>query len=227
MEIADSLIKSGGIDVLVIDSVAALVPRAELEGDMGDSLPGLQARLMSQALRKLTSSIAQSNTLVVFINQLRMKIGVMFGSPETTTGGNALKFYSSVRLDIRRIGAIKEKDLDIVFSFLSDFESKGQFLPIEIQSEVNFRKEYETNGFITEKASRYVLVSKDEEVIGLTWVFTSVPYFDAVEIGYHVFDKSSRNKGYATEAVNALVNYLFESKQLNRIEIRIDRKSVV
>ena len=110
LEIADSLIKSGGIDVLVIDSVAALVPRAELEGDMGDSLPGLQARLMSQALRKLTSSIAQSNTLVVFINQLRMKIGVMFGSPETTTGGNALKFYSSVRMDIRRIGAIKEKE---------------------------------------------------------------------------------------------------------------------
>ena len=110
LEIADSLIKSGGIDVLVIDSVAALVPRGELEGDMGDSLPGLQARLMSQALRKLTSSISQSNTLVVFINQLRMKIGVMFGSPETTTGGNALKFYSSVRLDIRRIGAIKDKD---------------------------------------------------------------------------------------------------------------------
>ena len=110
LEIADSLIKSGGIDVLVIDSVAALVPRAELEGDMGDSLPGLQARLMSQALRKLTSSIAQSNTLVVFINQLRMKIGVMFGSPETTTGGIALKFYSSVRLDIRRIGAIKDKE---------------------------------------------------------------------------------------------------------------------
>ena len=110
LEIADSLIKSGGIDVLIIDSVAALVPRAELEGDMGDSLPGLQARLMSQALRKLTSSIAQSNTLVVFINQLRMKIGVMFGSPETTTGGNALKFYSSVRLDIRRIGSVKEGD---------------------------------------------------------------------------------------------------------------------
>jgi len=110
LEIADSLIKSGGIDVLIIDSVAALVPRAELEGDMGDSLPGLQARLMSQALRKLTSSIAQSNTLVVFINQLRMKIGVMFGSPETTTGGNALKFYSSVRMDIRRIGAIKDKE---------------------------------------------------------------------------------------------------------------------
>jgi recombination protein RecA len=95
---------------LVIDSVAALVPRAELEGEMGDSLPGLQARLMSQALRKLTSSISKTNTMVVFINQLRMKIGVMFGSPETTTGGNALKFYSSVRLDIRRIGAIKDKD---------------------------------------------------------------------------------------------------------------------
>tara|TARA_B100001123_G_C15307176_1_gene1023082 strand:+ start:782 stop:1891 length:1110 start_codon:yes stop_codon:yes gene_type:complete len=110
LEITDTLVKSGGLDVLVVDSVAALVPRAELEGEMGDSLPGLQARLMSQALRKLTSSISRSNTLVIFINQLRMKIGVMFGSPETTTGGNALKFYSSVRMDIRRIGAIKEKD---------------------------------------------------------------------------------------------------------------------
>ena len=110
LEIADTLVKSEGIDLLVIDSVAALVPRAELEGEMGDSLPGLQARLMSQALRKLTSSISKTNTMVVFINQLRMKSGVMFGSPETTTGGNALKFYSSVRLDIRRIGAIKDKD---------------------------------------------------------------------------------------------------------------------
>ena len=110
LEIADTLVKSEGIDLLVIDSVAALVPRAELEGEMGDSLPGLQARLMSQALRKLTSSISKTNTMVIFINQLRMKIGVMFGSPETTTGGNALKFYSSVRLDIRRIGAIKDKD---------------------------------------------------------------------------------------------------------------------
>ncbi|MEJ1995616.1 MAG: recombinase RecA [Limibacillus sp.] len=109
LEIADTLVRSGAIDVLVVDSVAALVPRAELEGEMGDQLPGLQARLMSQALRKLTSSIARSNTLVVFINQIRMKIGVMFGSPETTTGGNALKFYSSVRLDIRRIGSIKDK----------------------------------------------------------------------------------------------------------------------
>ena len=110
LEISDTLVKSEGIDLLVIDSVAALVPRAELEGEMGDSLPGLQARLMSQALRKLTRSISKTNTMVVFINQLRMKIGVMFGSPEVTTGGNALKFYSSVRLDIRRIGAIKDKD---------------------------------------------------------------------------------------------------------------------
>jgi len=110
LEIADTLVRSGAVDVLVIDSVAALVPRAELEGDMGDSQPGLQARLMSQALRKLTASINRSNTMVIFINQIRMKIGVMYGSPETTTGGHALKFYASVRLDIRRIGAIKERD---------------------------------------------------------------------------------------------------------------------
>jgi recombination protein RecA len=110
LEIADTLVRSGAVDVLVIDSVAALTPRAELEGDMGDSLPGLQARLMSQALRKLTGSISKSNCLVIFINQIRMKIGVMFGSPETTTGGNALKFYCSVRLDIRRIGSIKQRD---------------------------------------------------------------------------------------------------------------------
>src|SRR4030088_2544419 len=110
LEIADTLVRSGAVDVLVIDSVAALVPRAELEGEMGDSLPGLHARLMSQALRKLTASISKSNTLVIFINQIRMKIGVMYGSPETTTGGHALKFYASVRLDIRRIGAIKERD---------------------------------------------------------------------------------------------------------------------
>lgn len=110
LEIADTLVRSGAIDVLVIDSVAALTPRAELEGEMGDSLPGLQARLMSQALRKLTGSISKSNCMVIFINQIRMKIGVMFGNPETTTGGNALKFYASVRLDIRRIGSIKERD---------------------------------------------------------------------------------------------------------------------
>ncbi len=111
LEIADTLVRSSALDVLVVDSVAALVPRAELEGDMGDTHVGLHARLMSQALRKLTGSVARSRTMVIFINQIRMKIGVMFGNPETTTGGNALKFYSSVRLDIRRIGAVKEKDV--------------------------------------------------------------------------------------------------------------------
>ncbi|MDY6407833.1 MAG: recombinase RecA, partial [Pseudomonadota bacterium] len=110
LEIADTLVRSGTIDVLVVDSVAALVPKAELEGEMGDSHMGLQARLMSQALRKITASVARANTLVIFINQIRMKIGVMFGNPETTTGGNALKFYASVRLDIRRIGAIKDRE---------------------------------------------------------------------------------------------------------------------
>lgn len=110
LEIADTLVRSGTLDVLVVDSVAALVPKAELEGDMGDAHMGLQARLMSQALRKITASVARANTLVIFINQIRMKLGVMFGNPETTTGGNALKFYASVRLDIRRIGAIKDRD---------------------------------------------------------------------------------------------------------------------
>ena len=110
LEITDTLVRSGAVDVLVVDSVAALTPRAEIEGEMGDSQPGLQARLMSQALRKLTASISRSQTTVIFINQIRMKIGVMYGSPETTTGGNALKFYASVRLDIRRIGSIKDRD---------------------------------------------------------------------------------------------------------------------
>jgi recombination protein RecA len=110
LEICDALVRSGSVDLVIIDSVAALTPRAEIEGDMGDSLPGLQARLMSQALRKLTASINRTNTMVIFINQIRMKIGVMFGSPETTTGGNALKFYASVRLDIRRTGSIKNGD---------------------------------------------------------------------------------------------------------------------
>src|SRR5438128_6804519 len=110
LEIADMLVRSGGVDIIVIDSVAALVPKAEIEGEMGDQLPGLQARLMSQALRKLTANIKRANTLVIFINQIRMKIGVMFGNPETTTGGNALKFYASVRLDIRRIGSIKKAE---------------------------------------------------------------------------------------------------------------------
>ena len=110
LEIADMLVRSGGVDIVVIDSVAALTPKAEIEGEMGDQLPGLQARLMSQALRKLTANIKRTNTLVIFINQIRMKIGVMFGSPETTTGGNALKFYASVRMDIRRTGSIKKND---------------------------------------------------------------------------------------------------------------------
>ncbi|MDI7775029.1 recombinase RecA [Asticcacaulis sp. EMRT-3] len=113
LEITDTLVRSGAVDIVVIDSVAALTPRAEIEGDMGDSLPGLQARLMSQALRKLTGSISKSKCIVIFINQIRMKIGVMYGSPETTTGGNALKFYASVRLDIRRTGAIKVRDENI------------------------------------------------------------------------------------------------------------------
>ncbi|MEY2776079.1 MAG: Recombinase [Pseudomonadota bacterium] len=108
LEIVDALVRSGSVDLIVVDSVAALTPKAEIEGDMGDSLPGLQARLMSQALRKLTGTISRTNTLVIFINQIRMKIGVMFGSPETTTGGNALKFYASVRLDIRRVGSLKK-----------------------------------------------------------------------------------------------------------------------
>ena len=115
LEIADTLVRSGAIDVMVVDSVAALVPKAELEGEMGDAHMGLQARLMSQALRKLTATVARSNTLIIFINQIRMKIGVMFGNPETTTGGNALKFYASVRIDIRRIGAIKDKE-DVIGS---------------------------------------------------------------------------------------------------------------
>ena len=115
LEIADTLVRSGAIDVLVVDSVAALVPKAELEGEMGDSHMGLQARLMSQALRKLTATVSRSNTLIIFINQIRMKIGVMFGNPETTTGGNALKFYAAIRMDIRRVGAIKDKD-DVIGS---------------------------------------------------------------------------------------------------------------
>ena len=111
LEVTDMLVKSGSVDLIVVDSVAALTPRAEIEGDMGDHHVGLQARLMSQALRKITGNIQRSNAMVIFINQIRMKIGVMFGNPETTTGGNALKFYSSVRLDIRRIGAVKELSL--------------------------------------------------------------------------------------------------------------------
>jgi recombination protein RecA len=128
LEIADTLVRSGAIDVMVVDSVAALVPKAELEGEIGDSHMGLQARLMSQALRKLTATVARSNTLIIFINQIRMKIGVMFGNPETTTGGNALKFYASVRIDIRRIGAIKDKD-DVIGSQTSVKIVKNKVAP--------------------------------------------------------------------------------------------------
>ncbi len=140
LEIADTLVRSGAIDVLVIDSVAALVPRAELEGEMGDSQPGLQARLMSQALRKLTGSISKSRCMVIFINQIRLKIGVMFGNPETTTGGNALKFYASVRLDIRRIGAIKDRETvvgnqtDIMYG--EGISKSGEILDLGIQAGV-------------------------------------------------------------------------------------------
>ena len=123
LEITEALVRSNAIDVLVVDSVAALVPKAELDGEMGDSHMGLQARLMSQALRKLTASISKSNTIVLFINQIRMKIGIMFGNPETTTGGNALKFYASVRLDIRRIGAIKDRDTVVGNQTRVTFES--------------------------------------------------------------------------------------------------------
>jgi RimJ/RimL family protein N-acetyltransferase len=120
-----------------------------------------------------------------------------------------------------KIRAIKEKDLDDLFSLLGDIKSKGVFLPIEIKSEINFRKEYEVSGFVTEKSSRFVIVSNADEIIGLIWAFVSVPYFDALEIGYQIFDEKNRNKGYATEAVNIFVDYLFKSKQLNRVEIRV------
>src|SRR4030067_2501710 len=136
LEIVETLVRSGALDVIVIDSVAALVPKAEIEGDMGDSLPGLQARLMSQALRKLTASISKSNTTVVFINQIRMKIGVMFGSPETTTGGNALKFYSSMRLDIRKIENIKENQ-EIIGGRGRVKEVKNKMAPPFKQAEYN------------------------------------------------------------------------------------------
>jgi len=136
LEIADTLVRSGAVDVLVIDSVAALTPRAELEGDMGDSLPGLQARLMSQALRKLTGSIAKSGCMVIFINQIRHKIGVMYGSPETTTGGNALKFYSSVRLDIRRIGAITFRQVEFDIMYGEGISKTGELIDLGVKAGV-------------------------------------------------------------------------------------------
>ena len=161
LEVTDMLVKSGSLDVIVVDSVAALVPRAELEGDMGDSHVGLQARLMSQALRKITGSIQKSNNLVIFINQIRMKIGVMFGSPETTTGGNALKFYSSVRLDIRRIGAIKDGD-EVVGNETRVKEVKNKMAPPfkVVEFQILYGKGINKNAEIIEFAVKKGIIEK-------------------------------------------------------------------
>ena len=161
LEIVETLVRSGAIDVLVVDSVAALVPRAEIEGDMGDSHVGLQARLMSQALRKLTSAISRSKTLVIFINQLRMKIGVMFGNPETTTGGNALKFYASVRLDVRRIGAIKDGE-EVVGNRTAVKVVKNKMAPpfAKVEFDLMYGEGISFEGDLVDLATKYELVEK-------------------------------------------------------------------
>ncbi|MBA4372871.1 MAG: recombinase RecA [Thermodesulfovibrio sp.] len=161
LEVTESLVRSGALDIIVIDSVAALVPKAEIEGDMGDSLPGLQARLMSQALRKLTSAIAKSNTTVLFINQIRMKIGVMFGSPETTTGGNALKFYSSMRLDIRRIENIKDNQ-EVIGGRVRVKVVKNKMAPPFKQAEfdIYFNEGVSRNGEIVDIGSERGVIDK-------------------------------------------------------------------
>ncbi len=161
LEIVETLVRSGAIDVLVIDSVAALVPRAEIEGDMGDSHMGLQARLMSQALRKLTAAINRSNTLVIFINQIRMKIGVMFGNPETTTGGNALKFYSSVRLDVRRIGALKNGE-DVVGNRTSVKVVKNKMAPPfgKVEFDLMYGEGISAEGDLVDLGAKYEIIEK-------------------------------------------------------------------
>ncbi len=168
LEIADMLVRSGAVDLIVVDSVAALVPKAEIEGDMGDSHVGVQARLMSQALRKLTATVARSNTILIFINQIRMKIGVMFGSPETTTGGNALKFYSSVRLDIRRIGAIKEtssvagKDPSVIGNRTRVKVVKNKLAPPfrEVEFDILYGQGISRSGDVVDLASELGIVEK-------------------------------------------------------------------
>ncbi len=161
LEIAETLVRSGAIDIMVIDSVAALVPRAEIEGEMGDAHMGLQARLMSQALRKLTAAISRSNTLVIFINQIRMKLGVMFGNPETTTGGNALKFYSSVRLDVRRIGAIKNGE-DVVGSRTAVKVVKNKMAPpfAKVEFDLMYGDGISLEGDIVDLGVKYELLDK-------------------------------------------------------------------
>ena len=161
LEIAETLVRSNSVDLVVVDSVAALTPQAELDGDMGDSLPGLQARLMSQAMRKLTAAVSKSNCSIVFINQIRMKIGVMFGSPETTAGGNALKFYSSLRLDIRRIGAIKERE-DVIGSRTKVKVVKNKVAPPfrEVEFDIIYNEGISQNGEIIDLGSKYGIIDK-------------------------------------------------------------------